>query len=105
MICYVLSNKEGEIVQRGKCSSKEEIPQIDGLMVQIITEDDRRQPHCGPAPTYTNYRAMDYPTIGEQLDVLWKVLASVDSLKDHSDLAPMLQRIQAVKSKHPKKAS
>ena len=45
---------------------------------------------------YRDDRAKEYPSIGDQLDSLWKILASVES----SD--PMFALIQAVKEKYPK---
>ena len=43
--------------------------------------------------TYAEKRAVEYPSIGDHLDALWK---------GGEAAAEMLARVQAVKSKHPK---
>lgn len=46
-----------------------------------------------PAPTYDALRQREYPTIGDQLDALWK---------GGEAAAAMLAQVQAVKAKYPK---
>jgi hypothetical protein len=46
-----------------------------------------------PAPTYAALRQQEYPTIGDQLDALWK---------GGDAAAEMLAKVQAVKAKFPK---
>lgn len=57
--------------------------------------EDIPQPVVEPeyVPTYADKRAMEYPSIGDQLDALWK---------GGDAAAEMLAAIQAVKAKYPK---
>jgi hypothetical protein len=45
------------------------------------------------AAEYQRHRALEYPSIGDQLDALWK---------GGSAAAAMLEQVQAVKAKYPK---
>lgn len=47
---------------------------------------------------YAEKRRAEYPPIGDQLDTIWKALASTPNPP------PMLAQIQAIKSKYPKPA-
>lgn len=99
MIHYLLKNSSGDIVQRGCCLTDEEIPRVAGLTHEIIDPEDSRAP-AGVQPTYRDFRAMDYPGVGNQLDALWKIIeaAGLGSL----DPDGMLARVKEVKSTHPK---
>lgn len=58
-----------------------------------------------PEPSYGFLRLHDYPTKGEQLDTLWKLVIfwqESHSLPLTHEAETMLQRILAVKEKHPK---
>ena len=54
-----------------------------------------------PGPTYQELRAAAYPPIGDQLDALWKSLAS-SGLVLGTDGESMLNAIKEVKISHPK---
>lgn len=47
-------------------------------------------------------RAVEYPAIGEQLDVIWKQIASLPPDKLLPETAEMLERINKVKAKFTK---
>lgn len=103
MIHYLLFRENGTIAQRGECRSHAEIPQPPGFTYEVITSSDPRRPSGPPPPTYADMRAMEYPPIGEQLDVLWKAIAAQG--KPTGEVAEMLDRVNAVKSRHPKATS
>lgn len=48
---------------------------------------------------YRTLRAQEYPSIGEQLDALWK---EMQALPRTQEAEAMLQRIRDVKAKYPK---
>lgn len=47
-------------------------------------------------------RQAEYPSIGEQLDAIWKHIASLPPDKIPPETAEMLSKIQAVKTKYRK---
>ncbi len=49
--------------------------------------------------TYKEKRAREYPSVGDQLDAIWKALATID-LPEQSKV--MLDAINSVKTKFPK---
>lgn len=49
---------------------------------------------------YDALRADEYPSVGEQLDAIWKTLAAIKTLP--TEARDILARIKAVKAKHPK---
>ncbi len=55
---------------------------------------------------YRIKRAREYPSLGDQLDCMWKALRSMgltsDPLKDANTPEGMLARIEEVKAKYPK---
>lgn len=61
---------------------------------QLIAECDRLQAEYD-AKEYQRKRAAEYPSIGDQLDALWK---------GGEAAAEMLAKVQAVKTKYPKGA-
>jgi len=48
---------------------------------------------------YRQRRAQEYPSVGEQLDALWK---EMQALPRTEEAEAMLQRIRDVKAKYPK---
>jgi hypothetical protein len=50
---------------------------------------------------YAARRRAEMPPIGEQLDALWKAIATIKALPPET--TEMLERIAAVKSKFPKR--
>lgn len=101
MIHYILEDRDGKIMQRGQCATQDEIPVLDGLMIRIITEDDPCQPAAAPE-SYRMSRAMDYPSVGDQVDVMWKLLEQVGVVAMMPEAKEMLARVRAVKDKYPK---
>mgnify|MGYP000925810938 CR=1 FL=1 len=47
-------------------------------------------------------RQAEYPSVGEQLDAIWKHIASLPPDKITSETAEMLNKIQSVKTKYRK---
>ena len=99
MIHYLLINADGKIEQRGMCDSPDSIPAINGLKGVIIDEGDTSRPDDlrGPA-TYKEIRRMEYPSAGEQLDMLWHAMD--DGTLPRSE--PFYSSIKSVKDKNPK---
>jgi hypothetical protein len=51
---------------------------------------------------YISYRMHEYPSIGDQLDALWKLIIANQDKIDLAEAAPLLAAVQAVKEKYPK---
>ena len=102
MIHYVVYGSDGVIDQRGFCPCEDDLPIIDGKTVEVVTEDDPRQPTPPPAPTYVDYRQMGYPSIGDQLDAIWKVLESTNLINSNPDVKAIYDRVKQVKTTYPK---
>lgn len=98
MIHYLLFDEAGQIVQRGTCASEELIPPLQGTRAEVIGPDDPRQPYKGPPPNYVDYRRAEYPTPGEQMDMLWHAMNNGSMPK----VEPFYSEIKAVKDKYPK---
>ena len=52
--------------------------------------------------TVRERRALEYPSIGDQLDALWKLIKANPDKIDLAEAAPLLEAVQAVKDKYPK---
>lgn len=99
MIEYILKNPDGSVFQRGTCGNEDEIPQVDGLIAEVIESDDPRRPSAqAREPTYADYRMMAYPSIGSQMDALWHAMD--DGLMPKVE--PFYSDILAVKARYPK---
>lgn len=57
--------------------------------------------HKEPEPSYQLRRAREYPSQGDQLDDLWKLIRALP-LELTPEAYAMLDRIQMVKNNHPK---
>lgn len=101
MIHYLLIGADGSVEQRGVCPSKAEIPSLPGCRSEIIDGNDARRPKAAPDPTYKDLRRMEYPSIGDQLDAIWKAMDAIGTPLS-GDAAALLDRIKAVKQAHPK---
>lgn len=53
-----------------------------------------------PVQEYKNDRMMAYPTVGDQLDMLWHAIDANETLK--TQFADFYNAIKAVKDAHPK---
>lgn len=77
MIHYLLISGVDRVVQRGICPSEAEIPSVPGLRSEVVAPDDPRQPVNEPAPkSYQELRQAAYPSMGDQLDMLWHAMNS-----------------------------
>ncbi|AOY90566.1 hypothetical protein BKK79_01015 [Cupriavidus sp. USMAA2-4] len=47
-------------------------------------------------------RALEYPDVGDQLDAIWKALATLPRESLPTETSAMLDRVQAVKARFPK---
>ena len=63
---------------------------INGVWVDQ-TDDEKKESIA--LSTYATFRSLEYPSIGDQLDALWK---------GGDEAAAMLAKVQAVKAKYPK---
>lgn len=99
MIHYLLIDGNGDVRVRGCCSYEDEVPTMDGCVVEIIEPTDARTPNPEPPYNYKRQRLAEYPTIGDQLDALWKALGPI---LEHPEAEAMLNKIMEVKSAHPK---
>lgn len=52
--------------------------------------------------TVRTFRANEYPSIGDQLDALWKLIKANADKIDLAEAAPLFEAVQAVKDKYPK---
>jgi hypothetical protein len=103
MIHYIVLNTNGKIKQRGSCPSEEELPVITDHTVEIVPEDDPRKPEKAKQDSYQDFRRMEYPTIGNQLDAIWKALEAFGMLDKNPEVKAIYEQVKAVKSKHPKR--
>lgn len=53
---------------------------------------------------YVERRAKEYPSIGDQLDAIWKLVAGLPKRDVPPETQQMLNRIDGVKQRLPKKA-
>ena len=112
---YCVVNAEGFITAAGSTSDTgtltlrpgEQIVEVENPPASLLTRHklvdgevvDTREPLLKLGTSMLRKRA--YPPIGDQLDVLWRVLEKHPELLD-TDAQTMLGKIQAVKAKHPK---
>jgi hypothetical protein len=52
--------------------------------------------------SYGEVRASLYPTVGDQLEAIWKILEDIPEARNHPDLVRIKERIQSVKELLPK---
>lgn len=100
MIHYILKDAAGKITQRGTCADEDEIPRNQGTSFEVVEAADPRRPTQHPEPGYKDYRMMDYPSVGDQLDALWKIVEAAGLLS--RDKSGIFDRVQAVKKNYPK---
>lgn len=78
-----------EMVARANAENKL-LKESKGKLILLEPKDTR---------TYAEKRAMEYPEIGEQLDMIWHTIDSGESLDKESDF---YKALKAVKDKYPK---
>jgi hypothetical protein len=102
MIHYLIHGADGKLRQRGHCANEADVPNIPGLNVEIVEEDDPRWPTVPVRDGYQDLRRMDYPTFGDQLDAIWDVLNSAGLLANNPRAKAVYDRVKAVKTRYPK---
>ena len=98
MIHYVILTPDGRMLERGSVSDEADLPcDIGQNRLELIQPDDPRQPYRLPT-TYADQRAMAYPALGEQLDMLWHAMdeGAVPVIE------PWYSTVKAVKDQYPK---
>ena len=84
---------------------------INGVQVPFTAEEEaardaeeaafaEAQANIIPTPAYVSQRKSAYPSIGDQLDMLWHSIDQNPSLK--SEYFEFYEAIKAIKVKHPK---
>mgnify|MGYP001098817485 FL=1 len=84
---------------------------INGNIVPFTAEEEAQrdaeeaafaeaQANIVPTPAYVSQRKSAYPSIGDQLDMLWHSIDQNPSLK--SEYFEFYEAIKAIKVKHPK---
>jgi len=84
---------------------------INGNIVPFTAEEEAQrdaeeaafaeaQANIIPTPAYVSQRKSAYPSIGDQLDMLWHSIDQNPSLK--SEYFEFYEAIKAIKVKHPK---
>ena len=84
---------------------------INGNIVPFTAEEEaardaeeaafaEAQANIVPTPAYVSQRKSAYPSIGDQLDMLWHSIDQNPSLK--SEYFEFYEAIKAIKVKHPK---
>ena len=84
---------------------------INGVQVPFTAEEEaardaeeaafaEAQANIVPTPAYVSQRKSAYPSIGDQLDMLWHSIDQNPSLK--SEYFEFYEAIKAIKVKHPK---
>lgn len=102
MIHYLVHKPDGSILQRGHCPDEESLPEIPDHVIEIIEEDDTRGPKVVTRDGYEDFRRMEYPTFGDQLDAMWKALEAMGALEKAPEAKAMFEKIKAVKNRRPK---
>ena len=97
---YVLS-KDGTVAREGSCleSLLDKQAFLEGEVVYL--GNPPAEEHNTMTLTHTIPRQQAYPTVPEQLDVLWKILGAHPELLGEEGRA-MVERIQSVKAAYPK---
>ena len=55
---------------------------------------------------YARARVTEYPSVGDQLDALWKIVTAMQAMADiPAEAGAVMQIIQDVKHKHPKQGA
>jgi hypothetical protein len=101
MISYVMLDAAGVVHQHGQCSEAAHLPQVEGMTVEIVEDADSLMV-VPPETTYQDFRRMDYPTFGDQLDALWRVMSKTEAFAADPEAKAMFARIQEVKLQYPK---
>jgi len=84
---------------------------VNGERIQFTAEEEaardaeeaafaEAQANIVPTPAYVSQRASAYPSIGDQLDMLWHSIDQNPALK--SEYFEFYEAIKSVKVKHPK---
>ncbi len=84
---------------------------INGNIIPFTAEEEAQrdaeeaafaeaQANIVPTPAYVSQRKSAYPSIGDQLDMLWHSIDQNPSLK--SEYFEFYEAIKAIKVKHPK---
>lgn len=95
-------HRGNKLVATGLCPDGDEpLQAIDGMEYGLGDPPPEIVPEIIEiAPSYDQLRAREYPTLGDQLDALWKLLGP--TAPKGSDAAQVFQAIQNVKQRHPK---
>lgn len=99
----VIDSASGKILSRGARSNPADVPTAKpGQTVELIAPDDPRRPPRMPLrPIYR--RNIEYPSIQDQLDMIWKALAQLKGKPWPADVQDMIDRMAAVDAKYPKR--
>lgn len=95
-------HRGNKLISVGVCpDGSEALQAIDGMEYGLGDPPEHIQPEIiTPVPAYDEKRLREYPTIGDQLDALWKLLGP--TAPQNSDARDIFSRIQSVKAKYPK---
>jgi hypothetical protein len=98
MIQYILKDATGKVLRRGTRESADLVPSVPGTTVEIVPLD--YQPPTQPLypPTFENTRKFAYPSVRDQLDMLWHAMDSGQIPKAQK----FYNALKAVKDKYPK---
>lgn len=87
------------LVATGECpDGMEELQSFGGYAAMKGDPPDWLKKREAPAMDYTSMRALEYPSIGQQLDWLWHAMHTGDM----PAIEPFYSSIKAVKDKYPK---
>lgn len=116
MIDYCVLNSEGFVVQSGQIQEENlsmvPVPEggklVPGVRAKMFGKKERiirgqvvETDEPWHAPSYEIKRKEEYPQVGDQLEAIWEVLASLPGQKPEKALK-ILGKIAEVKAKHPK---
>lgn len=98
---YVLDNN-GDVLKSGVCS--DEVFDIQAGEGQTVTEGVIEIPrYSAPPPSsYWDLRIASYPSVGQQLDAIWKFIESQDLSTTDPAVTLILNHIKYIKEKFPK---
>jgi len=95
-------HRGNKLIATGVCPDGDEpLQAIDGMEYGLGDPPPNIRPEIViPVPDYRDQRIRGYPTIGDQLDALWKLLGP--TAPQGSEAKAVFAQIQAVKAKYPK---
>ena len=105
VVHYEIVDEAGTVVNYGSCWSGEvnDVAVGEGLSLRV-QHDTKPVVHDQVQYGYGAVRSQEYPTVEEQIGVLWKVIANLPAKYLTEEATAMMQKIADVKAQYEKGA-